>query len=165
MIFDNCSAFKFSLSLISLNFTALWNWLFCESVIKLTLSWQVGSQIMGKVISWSFQGFKVFRYFHLVVYTYTSPGSPFQSTPAPSPPQEGREQGCSEKVAWGCIRIYYLRDALKKCNIYYIASDPHPPRWEIFHTNFVPQNDSEWLEMDFKHNFRPCNILTCKIPM
>ena len=94
---------------ISLNFTALWNRLFCESVIKLTLSWQVGSQIMGKVISWSFQGFKVFRYFHLVVYTYTPPGSPFQWTTAPSPPQEGREQECTEKVSQGCIRIYYLQ--------------------------------------------------------
>ena len=26
--------------------------------------------------------------------------------------------------------------------------------------NFFLQNDSEWLEMDFKHNFIKCNILT-----
>ena len=84
--------------------------------------------MMGKVISWSFQGFKVFRYFHLVVYTYTSPGSPFQSTPAPSPPQEGREQGCSEKVAWGCIRIYYWqagRQASKQASIRNAFSRSH----------------------------------------
>ena len=29
---------------------------------------------------------------------------------------------------------------------------------------FFFQNDSEWLEMDFKHNFIKCNILTCKTP-
>ena len=33
----------------------------------------------------------------------------------------------------------------------------YPP---IFHPNFFFQNDSEWLEMDFKHNFSQCNILT-----
>ena len=26
------------------------------------------------------------------------------------------------------------------------------------------QNDSEWLEMDFKHNFSQCNILTRETP-
>ena len=30
----------------------------------------------------------------------------------------------------------------------------------FFTQNFFPQNDSEWLEMDFKHNFSKCNILT-----
>ena len=34
------------------------------------------------------------------IYVYT-PGSPFQCTPAPSPPAEGREQECSEKVSLG----------------------------------------------------------------
>ena len=29
---------------------------------------------------------------------------------------------------------------------------------------FFFQNDSEWLEMDFKHNFSQCNILTRKTP-
>ena len=30
----------------------------------------------------------------------------------------------------------------------------------FFTQNFFFQNDSEWLEMDFKHNFSQCNILT-----
>ena len=30
----------------------------------------------------------------------------------------------------------------------------------FFTQNFFSQNDSEWLEMDFKHNFSQCNILT-----
>ncbi len=34
----------------------------------------------------------------------------------------------------------------------------------IFHPNFFFQNDSEWLEMDFKHNFRQCKILTRETP-
>ena len=34
----------------------------------------------------------------------------------------------------------------------------------IFHLNFFFQNDSEWLEMDFKHNFIKCNILTRETP-
>ena len=34
------------------------------------------------------------------IYVYT-PRPPFQSTPAPSPPAEGREQECSEKVSLG----------------------------------------------------------------
>ena len=29
---------------------------------------------------------------------------------------------------------------------------------------FFLQNDSEWLEMDFKLNFIKCNILTCETP-
>ena len=32
----------------------------------------------------------------------------------------------------------------------------------FFTQNFFFQNDSEWLEMDFKHNFSQCNILTRK---
>ena len=36
----------------------------------------------------------------------------------------------------------------------------YPP---IFHPFFF-QNDSEWLEMDFKHNFLQCNILTHETP-
>ena len=31
----------------------------------------------------------------------------------------------------------------------------NPP---FFTQNFFSQNDSEWLEMDFKHNFSQCNI-------
>ena len=34
----------------------------------------------------------------------------------------------------------------------------------IFTQNFFFQNDSEWLEMDFKHNFIKCNILTRETP-
>ena len=34
--------------------------------------------------------------------------------------------------------------------------DP-PPH---FTQNFFNQNDSEWPEMDFKHNFKNCNILS-----
>ena len=34
----------------------------------------------------------------------------------------------------------------------------------IFQPNFFFQNDSEWLEMDFKHNFIKCNILTHETP-
>ena len=33
-----------------------------------------------------------------------------------------------------------------------------------FSPNFFFQNDSEWLEMDFEHNFIKCNILTRKTP-
>ena len=40
------------------------------------------------------------------IYVYT-PGSPFQCTPAPSPPAEGREQECSEKVSLG-VYTYIL---------------------------------------------------------
>ena len=29
-----------------------------------------------------------------------------------------------------------------------------------FSPNFFPQNDSEWLEMDFKHNFSKCHVFT-----
>ncbi len=39
----------------------------------------------------------------------------------------------------------------KKKNICYIPS-------------VIFQNDSEWLEMDFKHNFSQCNILTRSPP-
>ena len=35
----------------------------------------------------------------------------------------------------------------------------------IFHLNFFFQNDSEWPEMDFKHNFIKCNILTRETPL
>ena len=34
----------------------------------------------------------------------------------------------------------------------------------FFTQNFFFQNDSEWLEMDFKHNFIKCNILTHETP-
>ena len=34
----------------------------------------------------------------------------------------------------------------------------------FFTQNFFFQNDSEWLEMDFKHNFSQCNILTRETP-
>ena len=34
----------------------------------------------------------------------------------------------------------------------------------FFTPNFFFQNDSEWLEMDFKHNFTKCIILTCETP-
>ena len=34
----------------------------------------------------------------------------------------------------------------------------------IFHPVFFLQNYSEWLEMDFKHNFMQFNILTRKTP-
>ena len=30
----------------------------------------------------------------------------------------------------------------------------------FFTQNFFSQNDSEWLEMDFKHNFSECNVFT-----
>ena len=34
----------------------------------------------------------------------------------------------------------------------------------FFIQNLFFQNDSEWLEMDFKHNFSQCNILTRETP-
>ena len=34
----------------------------------------------------------------------------------------------------------------------------------FFTQNFFFQNDSEWLEMDFKHNFLKCDILTSGPP-
>ena len=34
----------------------------------------------------------------------------------------------------------------------------------FFTQNFFFQNDSEWLEMDFKHNFIKCDILTSGPP-
>ena len=34
----------------------------------------------------------------------------------------------------------------------------------IFTQFFFFQNDSEWVEMDFEHNFIKCNILTRETP-